>query len=87
MLIKVINARYVGGHIMEVSFNDGVIKKVDLKDCFRGPVFEELKEVENFKNFSLNRWTIEWANGADLAPEFLYDLAMQQDQGGAVKKV
>lgn len=72
---------------MEVSFNDGVVKKIDLKDCLRGPVFEELKEVENFKKFSLNQWTIEWPNGADLAPEFLYDLAMQQDQERSVKKV
>ncbi len=28
----------------------------------------------NFIQYGLNRVTIEWANGADLAPEFLYEI-------------
>lgn len=79
MLKKVTNAEYIKGYSIELTFNDGLKGVVDLKDSFRGPVFEPLKKVENFKKFRLNRWTIEWECGADLAPEFLYDLAIKQN--------
>ena len=29
---------------------------------------------EKFVQYGLTRITIEWANGADLAPEFLYEI-------------
>lgn len=80
MLIKVVDAKYIKDYKIDLTFNDGIRGTVDLKDCFRGPVFEPLKDPEYFKNFSLNRWTIEWENGADLAPEFLYDLVLKQDK-------
>lgn len=78
--MKVTKAKYIEGFKIEFVFNDGVSGTVDLFDSFKGPVFEPLKEVENFKKFHLNRWTIEWENGADLAPEFLYDLLMKQSK-------
>jgi len=79
MLMKLTEAKYINGHKIEFTFSDGVKGVVDLYDSFKGPVFEPLKDVESFKKFHLNRWTIEWENGADLAPEFLYDLAMKQN--------
>jgi len=79
MLIKVIDAKYIRDYQIELTFNDGTQKVVDLKDSFKGPVFEPLKDLNNFRNFKLNRWTIEWQNGADLAPEYLYELATKQD--------
>lgn len=32
-----------------------------------------MNNIENFKNFTLNSWTIKWENGADFSPEFLLD--------------
>jgi len=78
MLIKVINAKYVKDYEIEFSFNDGIKKIIDLKNEIDGPIFEPLKSKEYFKNFKTNRWTIEWENGADFAPEFLYDLAIEK---------
>lgn len=78
--MKVSEAKYVKEYLIEFTFNDGFKGMVDLKESFRGPVFEPLKDLENFKKFHLNRWTIEWKCGADLAPEYLYDLALEQNQ-------
>ncbi|RYD83380.1 MAG: DUF2442 domain-containing protein [Sphingobacteriales bacterium] len=76
-LIKVTEAKYIKDYIISFDFNDGTYGSVDFSDLLKGEVFEPLKDKEVFKNFSLNPWTIEWENGADLAPEFLYELAKQ----------
>lgn len=74
MLLKVIKAQYLGEYKISLQFNDGRAGVVDLKDELWGTVFEPLKEQSQFSNFILDNWTICWENGADFAPEFLYDL-------------
>ena len=73
-LIKVVKARYVEGYKIEFQFNDGKIKTIDFSNEIYGEVFEPLKNLEYFKKFSLNPFTIEWENGADFAPEYLHQL-------------
>jgi hypothetical protein len=73
-LIKVVKARYIEGYKIEFQFNDGKIKTIDLSNEIYGEVFEPLKDIEKFKRFSLNPFTIEWENGADFAPEYLYQV-------------
>ena len=52
-----------------------VIKEVNLSGELYGEVFEPLKDVTFFQQVSVNEETntIEWPNGADFAPEFLYE--------------
>ena len=71
-LIKVIDAKYVEDYKIKFTFNDGKNKVIDLKDELWGEVFEPLKNKDYFKKFKLNAFTLEWANGADFSPEFLY---------------
>ncbi len=72
--LEVIKAEYLGEYRVKLWFNNDVIKCVDLKDSLVGLVFEPLKDVDYFKNFSVKFNTIEWGNGADFAPEYLYEL-------------
>jgi len=72
ILIKVIDAKYVEGYKIKFKFNDGKTKVIDFKDQLWGEMFEPLKDIEYFKKFKLNPFTIEWENGADFAPEYLY---------------
>lgn len=78
MLIKVVDAKYIKGHKIEVKFNDGLHATIDLKDHLQGEIFKPLRSEAFFRNFTLNRWTIEWENGADFAPEFLHELALKE---------
>ena len=72
-LLKVVDAKYLEGYKIEFRFNNGIIKVVDLTDEIYGEVFEPLKDINYFKNFTLNPFTIEWENGADFSPEFLFN--------------
>ena len=38
--------------------------------------YEKSYYQEKFVQYGLTRATIEWANGADLAPEFLYEIGI-----------
>ena len=74
-LIWVTEAKYVSGYKIKLIFNDGVKAVVDLKDSIKGKIFHPLKDIEYFKKFKQNKWTIEWDCEADFAPEYLYKLA------------
>tara|TARA_R100000935_G_scaffold16940_1_gene33434 strand:- start:21 stop:263 length:243 start_codon:yes stop_codon:yes gene_type:complete len=71
--IRVVEARYIADYKIEFHFSDKSTKIIDLKNEIYGEVFEPLKKIENFKKFKLNHFTIEWENGADFAPEFLFN--------------
>ena len=73
-LIKVIKADYIEEYKIALEFSDGKESVVDLKDELWGEVFEPLKDINYFKKFTLNPFTIEWENGADFSPEFLYEI-------------
>ena len=76
MLIKVTDAKYIEDYKIEFIFNDGVKGIVDLRDSIKGLVFKPLKNIDYFKTFTKNRWTIEWDCDADFAPEYLHELAV-----------
>ena len=44
------------------------------------PFFKPLENIDYFKNFSIDGWTVNWENGADIAPETFYEIALQNQQ-------
>ena len=75
-LIWVTEATYISDYKIELIFNDGLKKIVNLKDSIKGKLFEPLKNISYFKKFKKNSWTIEWDCEVDFAPEYLHDLAI-----------
>ena len=74
MILHVREARHVRGYVLWLRFNDGAEGEVDLRDELEGEVFRPLRELAAFRSFTVDPelQTVVWANGADLAPEFLY---------------
>jgi len=75
MLIDVVEAKYVRDFVVWLKFEDGIEGEVDLSAELYGPAFEPLKDPSYFRQVAIDpeMGTIAWPNGADFAPEFLYD--------------
>ena len=73
MFLEVVKAEYLNDYRIKLRFNNQVVKVVDLANSLNGEVFRPLKDLEYFKRFTIKFNTIEWENGADLAPEYLYE--------------
>jgi hypothetical protein len=71
----VIDAEYRGGYRIHVRFSDNLEKTIDFQQWLDGPVFEPLKDPEYFTTFFVEGGTVTWPNGADIAPETLYESA------------
>ncbi len=74
MFIEVVNAEYIDGYKLLLLFNNGEKRIVDLSNSLKGSVYNPLKDISYFKNFSIKFNTVEWENGADFAPEYLYEI-------------
>lgn len=78
MFLEIVSANYINEYKLLLKFNDGAEMTVDLENELNGSVFTPLKEKSKFRKFSIVFNTIEWENGADFAPEYLYELALAQ---------
>jgi hypothetical protein len=74
MHYHVVEAKHVAGYTVWLRFRDGTQGEIDLGPQLVGPVFEPLRSLEEFKRFQIHPefHTLVWSNGADFAPEFLY---------------
>jgi len=60
-------------------FNDNSEKTIDFRQWLDGPVFEPLRDRQYFRRFFLEGGTVVWPNGADIAPETLYEYQASED--------
>ncbi len=72
----IVEVKYVSGFVLWLRFEDGTAGEIDLGSELHGSVFEPLHDPNYFARVRVNpdTGTIEWPNGADFAPEFLYEM-------------
>ena len=75
-LPSVTKAKHVERFIIELTFDDGTRGAVDFSVWLSGGIFEPLKKMAAFKKFFLDGSTVAWPNGADVAPETLYEATL-----------
>jgi hypothetical protein len=75
MIPRIVEAHYVASFRVWLRFTDGAQGEIDLFGDLVGPMFDRLRDVTEFRRFSLDPdlRTLVWPNGADFAPEFLRD--------------
>jgi hypothetical protein len=64
----------IGPYALRLTFDDGLVREVDLDGIFAGELYSPLADPAFFKQVRLNTDfdTVEWPNGADFDPETLY---------------
>ena len=79
-MIHVVKAEYRSEYKIWVEFDEGSSGIADLSDVLWGTMFEPLKDITKFRQFEVSPVfsTIVWQNGADLAPETLYEKAVKK---------
>ena len=72
---RLVEAVHVRDYVLRIRFSDGTQGEVDLENELAGEIFEPLRDPTYFKGFQVNPdvHTVTWPNGADFAPEFLYE--------------
>ncbi len=81
-LPQVVRATYDKAYRIRVAFSDGVEATVDFESWLTGPIFEPLKQATYFRKFFVEGGTVAWPNGADIAPETLYEAAVATRRPG-----
>jgi len=69
-------AEYLSDYKVRLSFEDGSVRDVDLEPHLDGEIFEPLRDIAYFKTLRVepDLDTIVWDNGADMSPDFLYEI-------------
>lgn len=80
-ILRIKAASVCGPFSLQVTFSDGVSKRVNVRSLLRGPVMNPLTDETYFARVTLDKLsgTVTWPNGADFAPEALYDLPPIRD--------
>lgn len=72
MILLVTSAEYLGEHTLLCTFNNGEKRRVDLSPLLTLPAYKELTDENEFIRYGIDG-TVFWANGADIAPEYLFE--------------
>lgn len=73
MCPKAIDVKPLENYLLLISFNNGEQKIFDVKPYLSHKVFSELKSISMFNTVRIAGLSIEWANGADICPNELYN--------------
>ena len=72
-LLKVLSATYIRDYILSLTFNNGEVRFVDFVPLMQKGICRKLQDLEYFKAFTLDPFTVDWNNEIGFAPKYLYE--------------
>ena len=82
MFLHIDSVKHLREFTLRIEFSDGSVRDVDLSEELDGEIFEPLRDPRLFSRVTVNpeTGTIEWPNGADMAPEFLHEKGAEAER-------
>ena len=71
---NIVKAKALANYKLQVTFDDGLQKTIDVLPFIKEGVSSSLKDAEYFKNVIVENGYITWQNGFDFCPVFLRNL-------------
>lgn len=75
-ILAIAEAEYVDAYKIRAKFNNGETKIIDFSFIINKGMglCQKLADLNYFKNFTLDPFTIDWNNEIGFAPEYLYEI-------------
>ncbi len=73
MFFTVKNVVPLDDYKLQVFFEDNTEKIIDMKPYLDQGIFSALRDRQTFSTAKVTFGTVEWDNGLDIDPEFLYE--------------
>jgi hypothetical protein len=73
-LPRIVDVEHLGGLALRLTFDDGLVRDLDLDPMLRGGVLEALRDTALFATAHVDEAarTVAWTNGVDLDPDVLH---------------
>lgn len=72
-ILKVIGAQYVRDFTLLLEFNNGMKRLCDFAPLSQKGICTKLQDIDYFKQFRLDPFSVDWNNEIGFAPEFLLE--------------
>jgi hypothetical protein len=69
---KVVEAKANDDFSLDLTFDDGSVRRFDVSPYLEFGVFKELKDKNYFKRVRVAFGTVQWPNEQDIGPDTLY---------------
>ena len=69
-LLKIVAVEYVRDYTLRLTFNTGEVPLMQKGIC------RKLQDLDYFKSFRLDPFTVDWNNEIGFAPRYLYERGM-----------
>lgn len=73
LLLTIIHAEYVNDYVLRITFSNGEVRLVDFTPLMQKGICRKLQDLDYFKSFTLDPFTIDWNDEIGFAPEYLYE--------------
>jgi len=73
IILKIVKAEYVKDYVLKLTFNNTEVRLMDFEPLMDKGVCKKLRDMDYFKSYTLDPFTVDWNNEIGFAPEFLYE--------------
>ena len=75
-LLRVVAAEYMRDYTLRLTFSTGEVRLVDFTPLMQKGICRKLQDLDYFKSFRLDPFTVDWNDEIGFAPRYLYERGM-----------